>query len=64
MIFHKIFSTVYNTRKGTVPGNLKNLVEEHSELATQKNFTLAKEWHMNKYSSMPLPREVCQEDLL
>ena len=48
-------------RKGTDPGNWKNLVEEHSCLATQENFTLSKEWHLNKSSSMPLPREARQE---
>ena len=51
-------------RKGTVPGNWKNLVEDHSEIATQDIFTLAKDWHLNKSSSMPLPREAWQEDLM
>ena len=59
MIFDDTFYTVDHMRKGTVPGNCKNMVEEHSELATQENFTLSKEWHLNESSSMPLPREAC-----
>ena len=51
-------------RNGTVPGNWEKIVEENSDLAMQENFTLAKEWHLNKSSSMLLPREVCQEDSL
>ena len=42
VVFDDTFSTVEHTRKGTVPGNWKNLVEEHSEIATQENFTLEK----------------------
>ena len=41
VVFDDTFSTVEHMRKVTVPGNWKNLVEEHSELATQENFTLA-----------------------
>ena len=57
VVFDRILSTVEHMRKGTVPGNCKNLVEEHSELSTQENFTLAKEWHLNKYSRITLTRE-------
>ena len=35
VVFDNNFSTVYHTRKGTLPEKRKNLVEEHSELATQ-----------------------------
>ena len=35
VVFDKNFSTVVNMRKVTLPGNWENLVEEHSELATQ-----------------------------
>ena len=31
---------------------------------TQEKFTLAKEWHLNEYSSMPLTRKAWQEDSL
>ena len=42
VVFDENFSTVDHTRKGTLPGNWKYLVEEHSELVTQENFTLEK----------------------
>ena len=51
------FSTVEHMKKVTVPGNWKNLMEEHLQLDIQENFTLAKELHLNEYSSMPLLRE-------
>ena len=51
------FSTVEHMKKVTVPGNWKNLMEEHLELDIQENFTLAKDLHLNEYSSMPLLRE-------
>ena len=35
VVFNDTFSTVYHMRKTIVPGNWKNLVEEHSELTTQ-----------------------------
>ena len=47
VVFDDTFSTVEHMRKGTVPGNWKNLVEDHLELATQEKFILAKEWHLN-----------------
>ena len=62
MVFDDTLSTVEHMRKAIVPGNWKNLVEEHSELALQENFNLAKYWHLNKLSSIPLPRETFQED--
>ena len=42
VIFDNTFSTLEHMRKGTVLGNCKNLVEDHSELATQENFNLSK----------------------
>ena len=42
VVFFKHFSTVYHTRKGTLPGNWENLVEEYSDLDTQEKFTLEK----------------------
>ena len=42
VVFGDTFSTVYHMRRGTVPGNWKNLVEDHSELATKENFILTK----------------------
>ena len=57
MVFDKTFSIVDHMRKRTVPGNWKNLIEEHSELATQANFILEKEGHIKKSSSIPLPRD-------
>ena len=42
VVFDNTLSTVDHMRKGTVPRNWKNLVEEHLEIATQKNFTLCK----------------------
>ena len=40
------------------------MVEEHSDLTTQENFTLEKEWHLKKSSKMNLPREAWKEDSL
>ena len=57
VVFEETLSTVEHMRKGTDPGNWKNLVEEHSHLAIQEKFTLSKEWHINEYSSMTLTRE-------
>ena len=42
VVFYNTFSTVDHISKGTVPVNYKNLVEEHSEISTKENFTLAK----------------------
>ena len=42
MVFDNTFSTVDHMRKGTLPGNWKKLVEDHSEIAAQENFTIAK----------------------
>ena len=42
VLFDENFSTVYHMSKGTLPGNWKNLVEEHSEFSTQEKFTLEK----------------------
>ena len=42
MVFDKKVPTVDHTRKGTVTGNGKNLAKDHSELATEEKFTLAK----------------------
>ena len=42
VVFYKTLSTVYHTRKGTLRGNWKNMVEEHSDIATQEKFTLEK----------------------
>ena len=64
MVFDDTFSTMEHMRKGKIPGNSKNLVEEHSDIATEEKFTLAKEWHLNKYSSMTLPRESWKENSL
>ena len=64
VVFDDTLSTVEHMRKGTVPVNCKNLVEDHSEIDNQENFTLSKEWHLNESSSMPLPMEAWQEDLL
>ena len=36
---------------------LEKLVEEYSDLGTQRNFTLTKECYINESSSMTLPRE-------
>ena len=59
-LFDNTLSTVEHMRKLRVPGNWKNLVEYHSDLAKQENFTLEKEWYLKKSSSMNLPREACQ----
>ena len=48
VVFDNKFSTVDHTRKVTVPVNWKNLVEDHSEIAMQENFTLEKEWNLKK----------------
>ena len=64
MVFDDTFYNVEHFSKGTVPGNWKNLTEDHSELATQEIFTLAKEWILNKYSKMTQPRDYYQEDPL
>ena len=42
VVLDDTFSTMDHKKKGTVPGNWKNLIEEHSELATQENYTIAK----------------------
>ena len=42
VVFDGTLYTVDHMRKGTIPGNWKNLVEEHSEIATQENFTPSK----------------------
>ena len=42
VVFDDTLYTLEHMRKGRVPGNGKNLVEEHSEIATQENYTLAK----------------------
>ena len=42
MVFDEKFSTAEHTKEVAVPGNCKNLVEEHSELATQENFSNTK----------------------
>ena len=42
VVYDEKFSTVEHMRKGTVPINWKNLVEEHSDIATQEKYTLAK----------------------
>ena len=49
-------------RKVTVPVNWKNLIEEHSELATQEKFTLEIEWHLNESSRITLPRKSWKEE--
>ena len=63
-VFDDTFCTLYHMRKGTVPGNWKNLVEEHSDLAAQENFKISKEWYLKKSSEITLPREACKEDPL
>ena len=40
MIFDDILFTVENIRKGTVPVNWENFVDEHSDLSTQGKTTL------------------------
>ena len=42
VVFDNTLSTVDHIRKVKVPGNWKNLVEEHSELSMQEKSTLAK----------------------
>ena len=42
VLFDDTLSTVEHTRKDTFSGTWKNMVEEHSEIATQQNFTLEK----------------------
>ena len=42
VVFDNTFSTVDHTRKGTVPGDRENLVEDYPELATQENFDVTK----------------------
>ena len=42
VVFDNKFSNVEHMRKGTVPGNWKNLVEDHSDIAMQGNFNLEK----------------------
>ena len=42
VVFDDNLSTVDHMRKGTILGNWKNLVEEHSELSTQEKSTLEK----------------------
>ena len=62
MVFDVTFSTIDHMRKVTVPVNWKNLVEEHSDLAMQANFTHSKKWHIKKISIMPLPSDAWEED--
>ena len=57
MVFDYTLSTVEHMRKVIVPGNWKNLVEDHSELVLKENFNLAKYWHLNKLSRITLSRE-------
>ena len=59
VVFDYTFYTVENMMKGIVPGNCKNLLEEHSEIDTQENFTIEKQCHLKKSSGIPLPRETC-----
>ena len=40
MVFDDILFTVENIRKGTVPVNWEDLVDEHSDLSTQEKTTL------------------------
>ena len=61
VVFYDTFYTVEHLSKVTVGENWKNLVEDHSELTTQENSTLAKYWHLNESSSMILPREAWKE---
>ena len=42
VVFDNTLYTVDHIRKGIVPGNWKNKVKDHSELATQETFTLEK----------------------
>ena len=42
MVFDDTVSTVGYISKGTVPENWKILVDEHSDIAMQENFTIAK----------------------
>ena len=42
VLFDENFYTMDNTSKETVPGYWKNLVAEHSEIATQEYFIIAK----------------------
>ena len=46
VVFYGKLYTVDHMMKVTVPGNWKNLVEEHSDLARHENFALIKEWHI------------------
>ena len=56
MVFDNTLSAVEHMRKGTVPVNCKYLVEDDIDISTKEGFTIAKEWHLNEYSSMPLLR--------
>ena len=49
VVFDYTFYTVEYMSRSTYPGNWKNLVEKHLELAMQKNFTLEKYWNLNEY---------------
>ena len=42
VVFDDTVSTVGYISKGTYPGNWKSLVDEHSDIAMQENFTIAK----------------------
>ena len=57
VVLYGNFSTVEHMRKVTVPVNWKNMVEEHSDVDTQKQFTLETWFHINEYRSIILPRE-------
>ena len=46
VVFDVTISIVEHMRKGTVAVTLKKLVEEHTEIATQENFTIEKEWNL------------------
>ena len=42
VVFDEKLSTVDHAKKDTVPGNWKNLVEDHSDITNQENLTIEK----------------------
>ena len=64
LVFEVTLSIVEHMRKGIVPGNWKNLVEDHSDIFTLENSTLDKEWHINEYSIIYLLSKAWQEHSL
>ena len=53
LVFDDGFSTVDALRTDTEPDNWKDLVKDHTELATEEHFELAKEWTEPKNDPFP-----------